>query len=708
MMEGATVVETHEQWLHLVESDPVGLLAEDGCVVIRDGFTCAYLKNRGFAQLQLEDHSLKALLRQVFGAHLPADVLRLPRHEELVTFAEQLPLEEGEPFDHWFERLLQGRVFPVLDSPVLAADFVLALLHAQGKFASQWVDRLLARKELEDFGDFQELFLPLVEKGVSEITHFLTQTWKLPFEEETVALTRKTLDFRRTLFQKIAADPVFGGKSLLNPSKVLRPMEKWIARRGNGLGLDHALKVYTGFFPVQERQFLLKALDSSRREGKALLFEQQQMLSQTLGLAWLDLQGVFGQVHDFPSLKWDTLQAWLRAYMDEYKRARLVNQPETCRERTREFGEWFKDQQGTFSTVHARRTLATVRERVQALLDKGEKVLVYVVDALGSEWMEFLESRIRASARLVQSQLLLSTVPTTTQPNRELMLGNAGWEKTMARSSDGSLESFLKEERQLYVYWDLSYDAERVHAAFDDGEALYFEQLETVDRLVGELLRVIRWFGGYILLLADHGNTVFPGSILPAIYGERDHSGRVLRCGRREGEALLANNPEMLLVPDGEDHVLVVPLGHGTFGKRPHGAMHGGVTPEEMAVPYLLVAPEDAEVRPPELELRAANQPRKRKGETVELEIRNHSDMGVVIKRLSGRFITGGVHDLEIRPGEKLVVPVQADLSEMRGVQFELGLRVQVHYRQHSYSWDEALEVKTTGPGASTGLEDLF
>ncbi len=95
-----------------------------------------------------------------------------------------------------------------------------------------------------------------------------------------------------------------------------------------------------------------------------------------------------------------------------------------------------------------------------------------------------------------------------------------------------------------------------------------------------------------VIISSDHGYTVIPKtSEIIDVPLTKNGKTRTLLPNELEESKDIEQDKIWELNPDlyGLNDTMIIPKGYACFNKRPHGATHGGCSPQEMAVPWFII-----------------------------------------------------------------------------------------------------------------------
>lgn len=251
---------------------------------------------------------------------------------------------------------------------------------------------------------------------------------------------------------------------------------------------------------------------------------------------------------------------WCIDYISEYKKAKLADKytEEITRyigeknESAKTFYKWYYE----FENSHS--LLAEVSSNAIYMPDK-----VYWIDGLGTEFLSYLLYLIEAehsNLKVVRSQITRADIPSSTDHNR--FVG-----ENVKRF--GALDE-LGHDSHMYKY-------------------LYTlkDELEVLKEIVHEIISNSKKQSCTIAIVSDHGLSCLSRKAPSKKYdGKFEHEGRYIKTtveAQSDPDYLVHKNET-----DGEYYK--VALTHSSLSKAPTHQVHGGCTPDEVLVPFILLS----------------------------------------------------------------------------------------------------------------------
>lgn len=273
-------------------------------------------------------------------------------------------------------------------------------------------------------------------------------------------------------------------------------------------------------------------------------------------------------------LDWNTLKYSLKInekfanYFSEYALSKLKNKKTQDYERV--FDALNGDLDKFYKWIY----------HVDKIPEQVEDVKIIQLDGVGAEWLPFIYHIIKRYAKSYNKDVKsieirkVKKIPTITEPNKiHGAIYNGKYDTTIIHRQDG------------YKH-----------------PAIIFKSMDTVKNLVNDVLET---YGEDVVITADHGATCMCqkqfGAKTFKLFEHSPHEGRYMTPQKG-----LKNENDFFLYEG-----YYVALKHNTINninRQPIREVHGGVTPEEMLVPYILVgASEDAGIEKTKVTLQNTN-----------------------------------------------------------------------------------------------------
>jgi hypothetical protein len=222
-------------------------------------------------------------------------------------------------------------------------------------------------------------------------------------------------------------------------------------------------------------------------------------------------------------------------------------------------------------------------------------------------YLSFLPTQTYIAKPVLVGGRLKSQLPdemATAQYYEQLLTDFIGLPKNKIRSRtdrDSTLLELIQEPATVYLYLDNYLDQELLHRNYKQHlrQKKYKEYVRKQGKEIAKCFADFKELYGKSLkfvVASDHGYTVLPknAGIIDITLKKSDKTRTATDIALDENidqENIWTLNPDLY----GLNSKMSIPKGYWCFGKRPHGATHGGCTPQEMAVPWFIFSDEKPE-----------------------------------------------------------------------------------------------------------------
>lgn len=312
------------------------------------------------------------------------------------------------------------------------------------------------------------------------------------------------------------------------------------------------------------------------------------------------------------------IEHWIDEYFAFYLYTRFIERPENTERLVKIFEDFILTHYYKSTDFFTQRSVLTIRQKIEGYLKKKRKVLFLVIDGLSYTYYKEI-GKIFGT----RGSFIFSTLPTVTEINKRRILSGLldlkeRYEEILKRlykeyhwkesnSDKLDLRSFLQKDYDFYIYWENQFDS-YIHRPmtfekrFDDHKKILNRISEEIEDFLKD--------EGIVLLLGDHGYTTLP----------QNNNNKINVLGREvkiTHNRVLEVKEESILSLENVywmDDNTAIAQGYHYFDSLPRGATHGGATPEEMIVPFVVIEKETEKTfKPLELNLLEKKYPRKKK-----------------------------------------------------------------------------------------------
>ena len=270
-----------------------------------------------------------------------------------------------------------------------------------------------------------------------------------------------------------------------------------------------------------------------------------------------------------------------------------------------------------------------------------------------------------------------------------------------ATNKDMSLEELVGDSANLYLYLDNHLDAELLHAQFSPAvrQKRYAEHLKNLAFNIADAGSLYKdLFGRELIAVvaSDHGYTEIPDGVKVIKSSEKakSRSAVVTDESFSSGE-VWELTPEDLF---GLHKKMAIPWGYDCFGSKPRGATHGGSTPQEIAVPWIVInRSKPSPLIPLMLHLEGSIY-RRQKENRISLCISNPNEYSIKILQIQMQWITftETLH-LKVGPNAVKKIACQCDASDIASNFVEISGNYSMERMGEKKTVQFKLEVETVG-----------
>ena len=327
--------------------------------------------------------------------------------------------------------------------------------------------------------------------------------------------------------------------------------QKWIFDRTkelfNNEGLNTALEICTGVFDFEK--LLLMGWYAHQSDSSKLKTAIEQLYPEfNAYLATI-------KPSDF---KPDN--QWAIEYIKAYKSAKLLDKYtdeinefiSTYNHSSASFYKWY------FEFEESHNCLAEVDKNPVYRPDK-----IYWIDGLGAEFLSYvlyLVENANSNMKVVSSQITRSRLPSSTHHNR--------FEGERVKKF-GALDE-LGHDSHMYQYMTTLKD-----------------ELKIIQEIIHEIINESKKQRCTIAIVSDHGLSCLSRKAPSKKYEEKfEHEGRYIKAN----DEALPDTDFLIHLNENEGQKYKIALTHSSLSKVPTHQVHGGCTPEEVLVPFILLS----------------------------------------------------------------------------------------------------------------------
>lgn len=289
--------------------------------------------------------------------------------------------------------------------------------------------------------------------------------------------------------------------------------------------------------------------------GSTFMFERELILQwyaeDKISIDWVrnKYPAAYAYFATYPFENQKLSHSWVDGYMKSYKEAKLKDvRNETLESYIKKYNN---DEQSFFSWYEDFDKTSDLR------IKAGDFDHVYWVDALGIEWMSLIQHFVEenpSKMRIEHAYIAATGLPTSTQHN--------------SKDCDTKIS-------------DLD---EMVHGEYYQKYHTLAKQITLIGEIVDDLCR--QKADRRILIISDHGLTALSRLYQPKKYEKKaSHEGRYILLDK---PCEVADNDYLRYHSDATDFIIA--LKHNSLNNKPAREVHGGCTPEEVFVPFIILS----------------------------------------------------------------------------------------------------------------------
>jgi hypothetical protein len=396
----------------------------------------------------------------------------------------------------------------------------------------------------------------------------------------------------------------------------------------------------------------------------------------------------------------ENVESWIDHYFAFYLYTRKIGKPEDTENLVKFFEAFFLKHHLNSTSFFTLHSILTLRQKIEELLKIKRKVLLLVVDGLSYAYWREIE-RIFGE----ECSFKFSTLPTVTEINKQRILSGLldlnetykgiierfykdyRWRETDSDRMD--LKDFLGEDLDFYIYWENQFD-NYIHRPMTF-EKRFKDHVEVLIKISKEIENFLE-HGGTVLLVGDHGYTILPpkesNKIVFSIEGVKITHNRVLEVENGKRIDIPVENVYWVYTD------VAIAQGYHYFNSLPRGGTHGGATPEEVIVPFLVLEKKEEIFKMLNFKLSEGRYLRRKKHE-IRLIIQNPNTNSVKVNSMN--FIPSILKiysptPLLLKSGEN-IMDAELDLRTITTEECKVFVEYEVNEKVYQTSFD----IPTTG-----------
>jgi hypothetical protein len=281
---------------------------------------------------------------------------------------------------------------------------------------------------------------------------------------------------------------------------------------------------------------------------------------------------------------------------------------------------------------------------------------------------------------------------------------------------DGTLLELIQEPAKIYLYLDNQLDREYLHSNLRQfsRKRKYSNHVRKQAEEIVQCLKEYKDLYGKslkVVICSDHGYTIIPKDAeVIKVTAEKIGKTRTLSGHKPEHIEDLPTQRVWKLHPDlcFLNEEMIVPRGYACFNSRPHGATHGGCSPQEMAVPWFVLSDEEPLVFEPLCFSFLGDIYRKRSENDVVLNISNPNSFAVIVVEMEIPGIETSP-SLPIKIGKNDTQNFHSSFNASSMSENNIDFSIRYRVKSMAGELEKSLIIKVPTKGAmSTDFDDDF
>jgi hypothetical protein len=297
---------------------------------------------------------------------------------------------------------------------------------------------------------------------------------------------------------------------------------------------NQALLLITGLFSF-EKEYMLELFLDDRISDFSLMIERFPDIAYYLN------ESSFENLTDE--------NKWILEYIKEYKKSKLSN---FITDRLSSLLlKYNNDESSFYSWYHSFECIHSVFHR-----EKVDKI--FWIDAMGIEWISFIEGYLNQNhkkLRITQKLIGVANLPSSTDQNR---FPDSKYIQ--------DFDTFI--HNNPFIYPDS-----------------ILTEIDEVKKIIEKY--IVLDVDQKIAIVSDHGLTALSRLVDSKKYGKDDsHEGRFIEVDEKDH---VSDSDYIIHKSEVDQKNYLVALRHNSLGRKPIREVHGGCTPEEILVPFVII-----------------------------------------------------------------------------------------------------------------------
>jgi hypothetical protein len=423
-----------------------------------------------------------------------------------------------------------------------------------------------------------------------------------------------------------------------------------------------------------------------------------------------------------PNSNIDEVNIWIKKYFQYRIWCQTVEREDLLDEHIKAFEDWVINNYNAQLFEKPEAFVYGLRKTVYTLLEEGA-VLFVIIDSLSWQWADYLIASLRkvgvyiekepdirfsllpSISEVSKSSIICGLLPSDTKRPSSLNIeyydqlfkhaySKFVGEKVIATDSSDTLFGLLREDSDIYLY--LFNEIDEIVHQYNETELRDSKIKKTIDSLSDDIQYVLKKYDSFhkrrlrLVIIGDHGYLSLPKSIkkYPLDESITSHHGRVAEDVEIDGCHFLKIAEKAYSLARGFDII----------GKKPRGCVHGGLTPDEMIVPFMIFStkPLKPAIKP---ELAISGEIRRGNSECqLSIKIINPNPYKLSISEIDILFTTVNILlPIEIPPAASKIIEGILDASQIIDATVTLRYRIKAISLGQDNDYQGSIEIETIG-----------
>lgn len=544
--------------------------------------------------------------------------------------------------------------------------------------------------------------------------------------------------------------PLQDCRELSLPSEIRLVIDEYLTQTLSTNSLDSVISILSGITEeeISIKRYLEKYFDTIDETWSDTLLELNRLFSHNhkskTFISYLQMLVPIRKPSSLSaSMSWDEVSNWLEnEYFPYYRWCTALGKVNCTEKSVASFEEWLVQNYYTLT-----KTKAYAPYAVQPLISSrvsNSPVMHVILDCLPWIYAQYLQEKLRQRGiESIDTSMHLTTLPSITRVAKPSLIRGQlpgqlpaildqssktysdlfaqsiklGTDEVLYNTSNETdIASMVTTRKKAYLYLDNDIDGMAHRQINSDRRRTIIESHlnEIVDSIITARESHKLFYGSElsVVISSDHGFTELPDdcTVLPVSEDEWsiDHN------------RLLLNNEKENPSPEDYFHISKDMLGGGTssfyvargyraVGSRPKGAVHGGITPQEVIVPVLFID-SSVDMTFKSLSIAITGEVRRGRCNSISIEIFNSNSFPVTVKALDLRLVTvSELCNRRIMPGETAAVAASIDGSRIKEEVIAITGAISISFKGRDIMDNFEYQLSTIGAAtADQAFEDEF